>query len=348
VSWLPLYHDLGLILGTLTSLYARNDLHLTSPFQFIRDPLGWLCLLSEQRATHTVTPYFAINHCLNHLERGHDERSSRFDFEPLRSFLIGSDPIDFDRTLEFQRRLEPFGFRRRALVPAYGMAEAVLVVSSTALADEPWAHTLDDGRKLASTGHLLPGFEARITREDGSVCGDGELGQIELRGGTMAQGYFEDPAPFYNAAGFFETGDLAYCVRDELVIAGRAGDRIKVNGQTLFASDFEFATQSLPFVKPGQAVVFQLEDQIIVLAQLSNHVASPLQDCRQIVSTTIAKRLAVKLPTSQIHFIAPGQIKKTTSGKLKRRAIAQSFIDGTVRFVTSEPIIVPASFPTSA
>lgn len=341
VSWLPLYHDLGLILGMLTSLYARNDLHLISPFQFIRNPTGWLQLLSDRRATHTATPYFAINYCLNQLERDEAAAPPDWNFESLRVCLIGSDPTDFERTVAFQSRLAPYGFRRRALLPAYGMAETVLVISATRPADEPWAHTPADGRALVSTGGLLPqaGYELRITREDGTLCQDGELGQIEVRGGTLTRGYFEHPAAFLNADGYFETGDLAYRVRGELVIAGRAGDRIKVNGQSLFSSDFEFAVQSLPFIKHGRAVVFQIEDRIIALAEpevSGTHARGGRDAQRAAIIEAIAIRLGVKLSAADVHFIANGQIQKTSSGKLKRRAMAQAFLDGRIRLAGRE------------
>jgi acyl-CoA synthetase (AMP-forming)/AMP-acid ligase II len=332
VSWLPLYHDMGLVLGLLTSVYARNDLHLSSPFQFIRNPTGWLDLLSQRRATHTATPYFGVSYCLDHFGDKLGDEGLAWNFEALRSFLIGSDPTDVDRTYAFQERLSRYGFKRAALLPAYGMAEAVLVVTATQLLDEPRAHTLPDGRKLISTGRLLPGFEARVTREDGSACDDGELGQIELRGGTMAEGYFEDDTPFYNGDGYFETGDLAYRIKDELIIAGRAGDRIKVNGQTLFSNDFEFAAQAVPFVKPGRVVVFQIEDRIIVLAQLASEASAlTTSDVQHEISQAMARRLGVKVPAENIHFIAPGQIEKTTSGKLRRRSIAQSFLAGRIK-----------------
>lgn len=348
VSWLPLYHDLGLILGLLTSIYACNDLHLTSPFQLIRDPMGWLDLLSRQRATLAATPYFAVNYCLAHIERNDSGMHREWDFSFLRTLLIGSDPTNFKRTIAFQERLAPYGFRRSALLPAYGMAEAVLVVSSTRIADEPWAYTLPDGRQFISTGRVLPGFEARIMRDDGTLCAEGELGQIELRGGTMAKGYFEEPdLPFYNADGYFETGDLAYQVRGELIIAGRAGDRIKVNGQTLFASDFEFAAQSLPYIKHGRVVVFQIDERIVLLAHTSDTtVLNAPQEHRKQISLTIAKEIGVKISPEDIYFIAPGQIEKTSSGKLKRRAMAQAFLNGALRM--AEPrseTAIPTNLP---
>ncbi len=344
VSWLPLYHDLGLVLGMLSSLYARNDLHLTSPFEFIREPFGWLDLLSRQRATHSVTPYFAINFCANRLER--DEQRHEWDFSALRSFLIGSDPIDYERTLEFQRRLEPYGFRRETLLPAYGMAEATLVVSATPLAKAPWAHTLPDGRKQISTGPLLPGFEARITREDGSLCAEGELGEIELRGGTMVREYFEEPSiPFADEAGYFATGDLGFVLRGELFVAGRVGDRIKVNGQSLFSNDFEFALQSVPFIKPGRAVVFQIDERIVMLAEVADHAAllTPGEH-KTGLSDAVALRLGIKVPPGDIHFIAPGQIMKTTSGKPRRRAMAQAYLAGTIRWAELTPPTTETSY----
>jgi acyl-CoA synthetase (AMP-forming)/AMP-acid ligase II len=184
-----------------------------------------------------------------------------------------------------------------------------------------------------SAGHLLPGFEARTTREDGSRCDDGELGEIELRGGTMVGEYFEEPGiRFNNPDGYFQTGDLGYIVRGELLIAGRTGDRIKVNAQSLFSSDFEFAVQSLPFVKPGRTAVFQIDDRIIVLAELSDKkTLTAAEAYREAVRNVIVARLGVKLPTDNILFIAPGQIKKTTSGKINRRAMAETFLKGLIR-----------------
>ena len=349
VSWLPLYHDLGLVLGMLSSLYMRNDLHLISPFEFIREPYGWLDMLSQRRATHAVTPYFAINFCVNRLEREDPGAERGWSFEPLRSFLIGSDPIDFERTLEFQRRLEPYGFRRTALLPAYGMAEATLVVSATPLAKEPWAYTLPDGRKQISTGPLLPTFEARITREDGTVCADEELGEIELRGGTMVREYFEEPTiPFANADGYFATGDLGFMARSELFIAGRVGDRIKVNGQSLFSNDFEFAVQSVPFVKSGRAIVFQIDERIVMLAEAAGEAAlrAPAEH-KALLSDLVAQRLGVKLGPDDIHFIAPGQILKTTSGKPRRRAMAQAYLAGTIRMAEPQPLAASEPLTTT-
>jgi acyl-CoA synthetase (AMP-forming)/AMP-acid ligase II len=153
----------------------------------------------------------------------------------------------------------------------------------------------------------------------------------------VTAGYFEDPTiPFYNKDGYFETGDLAYSIRGELVIAGRTGDRIKINGQSLFASDFEFSVQSLSFIRHGRAVVFQIDQKTILLAEVPGEGALTAHEQRAAIRDAIAKRLGVKLPLEDIRLIAPGQIKKTSSGKLKRRAMAQAFIDGTIRFAKHE------------
>ncbi len=220
------------------------------------------------------------------------------------------------------------------------MAEATLVVSATPLAEAPWAYTLPDGRKQCSTGPLLPTFEARITREDGSLCADEELGEIELRGGTMVREYFEEPAiPFADADGWFATGDLGFMARGELFVAGRVGDRIKVNGQSLFSNDFEFAVQSVPFVKSGRAVVFQIDERIVMLAEPAGDAAlrAPAEHKAQLVDL-VAQRLGVKLAPDDVHFIAPGQIMKTTSGKPRRRAMAQAYLAGTMRDALLQPI----------
>ena len=331
-SWLPLYHDMGLIAGMLTSLYVGNDLHLTPPLEFVRDPIAWLGLLSRIAATHTITPYFGISHCTKQLLLEDPSELQKWDFRRLRSWFVGSDPTDYDVTMAFQKLLEPRGLRAEALLPCYGMAEAVLMVSGIDRTERPKVHVREDGRKFVSVGRLVPGFEARITREDGTLCEEGELGEIELRGGTMVGRYFEDSTvAFFNEDGYFRTGDLGFLVSDEIYIAGRAGDRIKVNGQTLISNEFELAVEALPFVRSGKSVVFQIEDRIILLVEVLPEEAKAGRR-RELIEAIVA-HLGVKLRLSDVCFIRPCQLKKTSSGKLRRRVIAEAYLRNEIRFI---------------
>jgi fatty-acyl-CoA synthase len=339
VSWLPLYHDMGLIAGMLTSLYVGNDLHLIPPLEFVRDPMAWLGLMSRIEATHTITPYFGINYCTKQLLLEDAPEIQRWDFRELRSWFVGSDPTDYDVTMTFQKLLEPRGLRAETLLPCYGMAEAVLMVSGIDRTERPKVHVREDGRKFVSVGRPVPGFEVRITREDGTICREGELGEIELCGGTMVGRYFEDSTvDFFNEDGYFRTGDLGYLVSGELYIAGRVGDRIKVNGQTLVSNEFELAVEALPFVRAGKSVVFQIEDRIILLVEVSPEEAKAGRR-RELIEAIVA-HLGVKLRLADVLFIRSGQLKKTSSGKLRRRVIAEAYLRNEIRFIEtgdSEP-----------
>jgi len=308
----------------LAALYTGNTLHLSSPLEFLRDPLGWLELVSATATTLTVTPYFAINHCRKALvaEDGAAERD--LELGRLRTWFVGSDPIDHDGLMAFQQLLVTRGLRAETFLPCYGMAEAVLMISGIARDARPSAN-VRDGRALVSVGRLAPGFEVRVTREDGSACRNGELGQLELRGGTLIGAYFDEhPETFLNADGYFATGDLGYRLGDELYIAGRMGDRIKVNGRTLVAGEFERAVEALPFVGAGRSVVFQLEDRIKLLVELPVADATPSH--RGALVDAIVAGVGVKLAADDVSFIRRGQLKRTTSGKLRRHAIVAAFL----------------------
>ncbi|MBG1270425.1 fatty acyl-AMP ligase [Nostoc sp. WHI] len=262
-SWLPLYHDMGLVGGLLTTLYVRHNLHLSTPMHFLMNPVEWLSELSDK--------------------------------------------------------------------PCYGMAEAVLMISCCKLEDIPRIVTLANGCKAISVGQALSTFDIRLRTEDGLLCHEGEIGEVELRGGTLVDNYFESEHPFYNCDGFFPTGDLGVISEGELFVIGRLNDRFKINGQSYFASDFEHAIESLPFVQPSKVATIQADDRIIVLIETKQ--ASILQqviDHQRQVSEIVLNQLGIKILVDNILFIRPGQLEKTSSGKLRRIAIAQAYVTGKI------------------
>ncbi|MBW4612598.1 MAG: AMP-binding protein [Desmonostoc vinosum HA7617-LM4] len=330
-SWLPLYHDMGLVGGLLTTLYVRHDLHLSTPMQFLMNPVGWLSELSEKKIAIAVIPDFAISYCLRRLAMTDIADIADLNLTQLRIVFNGSEPINIDRLHQFWEILAPYGLQRSAIKPCYGMAEAVLMISCCKLADIPRILTLTNGCKAISVGQPLSTFDVRIKSEDGHLCDEGEIGEIELRGGTLVDHYFESDRPFYNADGFFPTGDLGVISEGELFITGRLNDRFKINGQSYFASDFEHAIESLPFVQPSKVATIQADDQIIVFieAKQASVLKLAIEHQRQ-VSEIVLNQLGIKIPVENILLIRPGQLEKTSSGKLRRTVIAQAYRMGKI------------------
>lgn len=330
-SWLPLYHDMGLVGAFLTTFYIRHNLHLSTPMNFLTNPVGWLQELSEKQITITVIPDFAISYCLRQLKITDSANIANLNLEKLRLVFNGSEPINIDKLHEFLQVLAPYGLQPSAIKPCYGMAEAVLMVSCSSLKDFPRVLTLANGCKAISVGQPLSKLDVRLRTEDGRLCREGEMGEIELRGGTLVDGYFETDRQFCNADGFFPTGDLGLISQGELFVTGRLNDRFKINGQSYFASDFEYALESLPFVQLGKVATIQADDRIIVLIeakQVSVLKQAIEHQCQ--VSDVILKQFGVKLPGENILFIRPGQLEKTSSGKLRRKAISQAYLTGQI------------------
>ena len=328
-SWLPLYHDMGLIGGLLTSFMLPHSAHLYTPMQYLMDPIGWYRELGRYRVDGTVTPNFGIDYALRYLRESEPEDLAGIDLSSLRIIYIGSEPINIATLDEFCERMAPYGMRRSVFQPCYGMAEAVLRVSVDGAG--PKIRELHGGGYGVCVGKMLSSFEMRVITDDGRVAEDGELGEIELGSGTLADGYFEDDRPMSGEDGFYATGDLGMCVAGELYITGRAGDRMKINGQSYFASAFEQVLDALPFVRTGRTVVFQDGERVIVLAEvLAARVFRARRRHQEQVVDVLLERTGVKIHPGDVRFIRYGQIAKTSSGKLRRQAIAAAYGSGDV------------------
>ncbi|WP_223634100.1 AMP-binding protein [Corallococcus sp. EGB] len=334
-SWLPLYHDMGLIGGLLTCLMVGNDLILSQPAAFLMDPLGWLELISQERVMGSVIPNFAIDYALKSLKAAGAEDLKRLDLSRVRSIYLGSEPINIPNLEQFLDLLAPCGLRRDVFMPCYGMAETVLLVASAPPYKTVRVVTAPNGQPAISVGRPLTEFEVRLRAEDGRVCGEGALGEIELRGGSLAPSYFLDDRPLRDADGFYATGDLGFQQEGELFITGRINDRIKLNGQSFFSADFEQAVERLPFIRPGRTAVIQVKGRLVVLAEVNAPSAlERLEESRGQVCQSVLERVGVKLASQDVHFIRYGQLQKTSSGKLQRRAITESYEQGRIRTVT--------------
>ncbi|WP_224361850.1 AMP-binding protein [Hyalangium versicolor] len=334
VIWLPLYHDMGLI-GLLTCVSMGNDVYVTQPSTFLMDPLGFLEFMSERRATLSVIPNFAIDYALKTMRELDAEDLERLDLSALRTIYLGSEPINIPNLERFTELLQPRGLKPTVIKPCYGMAEAVLMVSCVAC-DEAWrVVTAPNGQPAISVGRLLQEFELRLRTEDGRPCRDGELGEIELRGGSLAATYYQDERPLRNADGYYPTGDLGFLHDGELFITGRVNDRIKINGQSYFSSDFEQAVERLPFIRPGRSVIIQAQGRVVVLAEVSHPgVLERRAENQRKVAEKILEAVGVTVAQEDVLFIRYGQILKTSSGKLQRRAMTEAYQQGRIRVAT--------------
>jgi fatty-acyl-CoA synthase len=333
-SWLPLYHDMGLVGGLLACVYGGCDIHLSQPSTFLLDPVGWLEFMSRHRGTLAVIPNFAIDYTLKYLAEVEEEELARLELSALRAVYLGSEPINIPNLERFTALLRARGLRRSAIKPCYGMAEAVLMVSCAG-PEGGRVVTGPNGQPAISLGLPLSEFEMRLRTEDGRVCAERELGEIELRGGSLADAYYADERPLRGEEGFYATGDLGFVDGGELFITGRVNDRIKINGQSYFSSDFEQAIERLPFLRPGRSVVIQTQGRVVVLAEAQSLSALERRaQSQQQVCSAILEAVGVTVAQQDVLFIRYGQIQKTSSGKLQRRAMTEAFEQGRIRVAT--------------
>lgn len=328
-SWLPLYHDMGLIGGMLSCFSVGHDLHLADPRTFLMDAVGWFEHMSEMQLTGSVIPNFAIDYALKQLEEAAPAAIAALDLRSVRSIYLGSEPINIPNLQAFLDLMVPAGLHRGVFLPCYGMAETVLMVTCVERDTPPHIVEGPSGQQAISVGAPLPGFEMRLRAENGTLCRDGELGQIELRGGSVADSYFEDSRTLRDDAGFYVTGDLGFVQDGQLFVTGRLNDRIKINGQSLFAGDFEQAAERVAFVRQGRVAAIQPGGKLVLIIEaFEASVLSNAEESRATVARTVLERTGISLAPSQIVFVKRGQIQRTSSGKLQRRAMTLAYEQG--------------------
>jgi fatty-acyl-CoA synthase len=335
VSWLPLYHDMGLI-GLLGEPLTRGlDLVIASPQEFTASPVRWMEWLSAFGGTVTSGPNFSYALAARALRR---LAPGTLDLSRWRLAINGAEPIDPDAVDSFLLAAAPQGLDPRAAFCVFGMAEATLAVSfprrhagmgvdvvdRRALEHERLAAPADalaaGSRRLARLGWAVQGLELRVAEpSSGEVMGDREVGEVEVRGNSITPGYYGRPdateAAFRD--GWLRTGDLGYLAEGELVVCGRIKDVIIVGGRNVFPEDVERAVAEVDGVRAGNVIAFGVErhpgrEGIVVVAEARDG------DVRTMRSAVAARvRDAVGLPP-EVVLVAPGTLPKTSSGKLQR------------------------------
>jgi fatty-acyl-CoA synthase len=347
VSWLPLYHDMGLIGLLLVGMCTGIDLVLAAPQDFMGDPGRWMEWISTYAGTITAGPNFSWVLATRALRTSKE----RLDRSRLRVALNAAEPDDPDTVRSFITAGERHGLRPEAVFPAFGMAEVAIGgtfpppmaglrtdwVDRTVLEHEAYARPVAPGaaggRELAKLGSVLPGMELRIVDPaTGAERADREVGELQLRGTSVTPGYYRNPEATAAVLrdGWLRTGDLAYRVDGELVICGRIKDVIIVGGRNVFPQDVEKAVGDVDGVRAGNVIAFGVngrhgkESLVVVAESRSNHVA-------EVKATVAAKvRDAVGLPAKEVVLVAPGSLPKTSSGKLQRSACRLQFLEGSL------------------
>ena len=339
VSWLPCFHDMGMV-GFLTiPMYFGVELVKVTPMDFLRDTLLWAKLIDKYKGTMTAAPNFAYALFAKRLRR--QAKQGEFDLSTLRFALSGAEPVEPADVEDLLDAGKPFGLRPEAILPAYGMAETTLAVSFSEcgaglVVDEVDADLLaalrravpaskGNVRRLATLGPLLQDLEARIVDEDGNVLPARGVGVIELRGESLTPGYLT-MGGFVAAQdenGWYDTGDLGYLNEvGHVVVCGRVKDVIIMAGRNIYPTDIERAAGRVEGVRPGCAVAVRLDAghsrETFAVAVESNAAEDPAE-CRRIeqqVAHEVVGEVGVR--PRNVVVLGPGTIPKTPSGKLRR------------------------------
>jgi fatty-acyl-CoA synthase len=339
VSWLPLFHDMGMTGFLIVPMYFGAELVKITPMDFLRDTLLWAKLIDKYKGTMTAAPNFAYALFAKRLRR--QARPGEFDLSTLRCALSGAEQVEAADVEDLIDAGAPFGLRPEAILPAYGMAETTVAVSFSecgaglvvdevdadllAILHRAVSATTGNTRRLATLGPLLPGLEARIVDEDGNLLSTRGVGVIELRGAPVTLGYITMAGfvPAQDAQGWYDTGDLGYLTeKGHVVVCGRVKDVIIMAGRSIYPTDIERAAGRVEGVRPGCAVALRLNAghsrESFAVAVETNLFEDPGEVRRikhQVAHEVVAE---VDMRPSSVVVLGPGTIPKTPSGKLRR------------------------------
>jgi len=326
VSWLPLYHDMGLIGAWLGALYFGVPVVILSPLTFLVRPARWLWALHDHRATISPAPNFAFDLCVRKVD---DEEIRGLDLSAWRLALNGSEPVSPATLDRFARRFAPYGFRPQAMCPVYGLAEASVGLTMS----PPGRGPRLEGR-FVSCGRALRGHEVRIVDADGHPVPAGVEGRIEFRGPSVTRGYWRNPAATRAAFrnGWCDSGDLGFLSDGELFVSGRVKDLVIKAGRNLHPQTIEEVVGDVPGIRKGCVAAFGASDpalgteRLVVVAESRETAAAAKEQLRaRVVEHVLA---AVGVPPDVVVLCAPRSVLRTPSGKVRRSATREAWTAG--------------------
>jgi fatty-acyl-CoA synthase len=350
VSWLPLYHDMGLVGFLAIPMTTGVDLVLAAPQDFLARPAHWMQWISDWRGTVTAGPNFSWVLATRGLRR-----ASGLDLSSLTLALSGAEPVDPDAVDAFVAAAEPHGFRAGAVFPAFGMAEVAIAgtfpqrgrglvcdtvdrivlerdgVAKPVVVDDPDEYAVNV-RRLPLLGRAVPGLELRVVDPDTfEDRPERHVGELIIRGTSVTPGYYRRPeataALFYD--GWLRTGDLAYLLDGELVLCGRLKDVIIVGGRNVFPEDIERAVAAVDGVRAGNVIALGVEgykgkESVVVVAE----VRVDGDELDRVRAEVHRRTLAVcGIPPRDVMLVQAGTLPKTSSGKLQRAKCKEQYLD---------------------
>jgi fatty-acyl-CoA synthase len=361
VSWLPFYHDMGLVGMVLAPLAAQVSVDFLSPRDFAMRPRLWLKLMSENRGTISFSPPFGYELCQMRL-RPKDVEA--LDLSSWRVAGVGAEPITPEPLRRFAETLAPAGFNKNAFVAGYGMAECTLAVSFSPLGQGLIADNVDRDqlanfqkampvnpatgdmtsgvKTFVSCGEPLPGYDVQVRNEHGRVLPERQVGTLFVRGPSVMRGYFNDDEATREALsedGWFDTGDLAYRNANSIIITGRAKDLIIINGRNVWPQDLENIAEQQPEVRTGDASAFSLPgadgaDKAVLLVQCRDPEKAAGSDLALNIKSRIRREFGIDC---KIELVPRHTLPRTTSGKLSRSKARQDYIQRAAR-AESKPL----------
>jgi acyl carrier protein len=349
VSWLPLYHDMGLIGAWLGSLYHGIPVVILSPLSFLARPARWLWALHRHRGTLSPAPNFAFDLCASRIR---DDEIDGLDLSRWRLAMNGSEAVSPDTIERFTRRFAPHGFRPETMCPVYGLAEAsvALTVSPPGrlprvdrVSRDVFARTRTAAPAAAgdaaplrfvSCGRPLPGHAVRIVGPDGRAVAERVEGGVEFRGPSVTSGYFRNPTATVSARrdGWMDSGDLGYWAEGELFVTGRRKDMIKKAGRNLYPQELEEIVGDLPGIRKGCVAAFGVAgadigtERLIVIAESRQTAPAAVEGLRAAIRDRVV--VAIGIPPDVIAVAVPGAVLKTSSGKIRRAATRDAYLRG--------------------
>ncbi len=354
VSWLPLYHDMGLVGMALGAMYSRRPMVLLTPEGFVKKPATWLQAISRYHGSVSFAPNFAYDLCVRRV-RARDLEG--VDLSSWRVAGCGGEPVHAATLAAFAEKFRATGFRESSFVPSYGLAEHVLAATLAPCnrllrVERPGSvghrsgldaavRPREDQRQtltVVSCGRALPGHQVRIVDEGGNELPERAIGEIALAGPSVMRGYYADDSLTAQTirGGWLQTGDLGYLSDGELFVCGRSKDTIVLNGRKYHPQDLEWAVEELPGIRRGRVAAFatsrpESDDRVVVIAESSGTMPEArLKDAirRRIVDVC-------GLHVDDIVLVGAGTISRTTSGKVQRSAAKALYESGDLQGATN-------------
>ena len=349
-SWLPLYHDMGLIGFMLTPISSQLSCDFIDPQDFTRRPITWLQLINDHKGTLSYSPTFGYELCVR---RWRADRE--LDLSSWRAAGIGGDMVRPEPLTEFQELFSSMGFSDGAFTPSYGLAETTLAATFSPSGQGLLKHTIDmeryertseaveatdlthaeNRRTFVACGEVLPGHEIEIRDFDNKVLSGNQVGRICLKGPSVSPGYFQNTQATeaaFSADGWLDTGDLGYWLGNQIVVTGRFKDLILWHGRNIWPQDIEWAAQAAALHRCGRACSFAMggagdEKEVMLLLECRTRDSQLLDEIYKAVMAAI--RLEVGVPV-RLQLVPRGTMVITSSGKLSRSRVKDKYLKGEI------------------